>query len=308
MSYWYLDLGKKNKDLFKKGYPLKGAGELEVSLKAPNGVNFKTTVTKTTKGSLSAKLEDTIKLQNGVEVKGSISNEAKEGVTGQVSWADLGGRAKGVKLTGSFASSRSDDAEAPPKRSIGLQLEYKHEKIFTLSSLFKYHLSAPEKDKASVFNSNASFSYDKFTVGGTVETRLFQEDQTIDVTKYGVTVDYSNDYFSATGYSLNEKGDDDEDKAILGLSCWHKATDLLEVGADVFTDTNKHESPKISVGAVYQADKYTTFRGKVDVADAKTSLSYQQKVSDVATITLATEIPTKEGETKFGVGLAFSSE
>eukprot|EP01121_Diplochlamys_sp_Union-15-3_P001695 TRINITY_DN1147_c0_g1_i2.p1 TRINITY_DN1147_c0_g1~~TRINITY_DN1147_c0_g1_i2.p1 ORF type:complete len:344 (+),score=83.38 TRINITY_DN1147_c0_g1_i2:110-1033(+) len=305
---WYFDLGKKNKDLFKKGYPLKGAGELEVSLKAPNGVNFKTTVTKSTKGSLLAKLEDSVKLQNGVEIKGSISNEAKEGVTGQVSWNDLGGNAKGVKLIGSFASSRSEDAEAPPKRSIGLQLDYKHEKnIFTLSSLFKYFLSAPEKEKSTVFNSNASFRYDKYTIGGTIETRLFHE-QTIDVTKYGVTVDYSNDNFSATGYSFNEKDEEDVDKAILGLSYWHKATDLLEVGADVFTDTNKHEPPKISVGAVYQADKYTTFRGKVDVAEASASLSYQQKVSDVATITLATEIPTKGGETKFGVGLAFSSE
>eukprot|EP01121_Diplochlamys_sp_Union-15-3_P014791 TRINITY_DN476_c0_g1_i1.p1 TRINITY_DN476_c0_g1~~TRINITY_DN476_c0_g1_i1.p1 ORF type:complete len:343 (+),score=89.97 TRINITY_DN476_c0_g1_i1:79-1029(+) len=307
---WFGDLGKKAKDLLKKNYPTKFAGELEASFKANNDTTYKANINRDRKtGTLSGKLEDTVKFPDyNAEGTASFSTDSNEGSFVKLAWEPP--QVRGLKtIIQANASSKYDEGKVDDKYSGTLQADYRAP-YFSTSAFLKYIIKAQKpKDQQPVLGLNGVLAYEGFRIGGYFETKLPHNEEAREVVKYGLTLDYSSSDFSFTGYSQSEKDSEDKEKAILGVSYYHKVNDDLEVASDVFSDINQQDEypVKISFGGAYRLDKYSTFRGKLDVAEGKLSLSYQQKLSDVASVTLGTELLTNHliagGGHKFGIGL-----
>eukprot|EP01121_Diplochlamys_sp_Union-15-3_P014792 TRINITY_DN476_c0_g1_i3.p1 TRINITY_DN476_c0_g1~~TRINITY_DN476_c0_g1_i3.p1 ORF type:complete len:317 (+),score=83.30 TRINITY_DN476_c0_g1_i3:89-1039(+) len=311
---WFSDIGKKAKDLLKKNYPTKFAGELEATFKTKNDTVYKTNVNRDRKsGALSAKLENTLKFPDyNAEGTVSFSTDTTEGNFVKLVWEPP--QVRGLKTTlQANATSKYDDGKVDDKYSGMLQADYRAS-YFSASSFLKYIFKAQKpKDQQPVLGLNGVLAYEGFRVGGYFETKLPHNEEAREVVKYGVALDYSSSDFSITGYSQSEKDSEDKEKAILGVGYYYKVNDDLEVASDVFSDVNQQDEypVKIHFGGAYRLDKYSTLRGKLDVAEGKLSLSYQQKLTDLASVTLGTELITNNlisgGGHKFGIGLNFSN-
>eukprot|EP01121_Diplochlamys_sp_Union-15-3_P020661 TRINITY_DN810_c0_g2_i1.p1 TRINITY_DN810_c0_g2~~TRINITY_DN810_c0_g2_i1.p1 ORF type:complete len:331 (-),score=86.85 TRINITY_DN810_c0_g2_i1:51-1013(-) len=314
-AVFYADLGKRAKDLLKKGFPLKYSVELEAAKKIKeDNLNLKAIVSKDHSGGLVGKLEDSFFLtpHYNVELNGSISTDPKEGIALKAIYGPIPS-VPGLKATigGSWASSSGkSEAGKISKRFANLNLDYSIPGHFSAGAFVKYALPATE-ERIHYGGANSTFTYGSFSVGGSIEYRLpTEEDKNRDITKLGFAADISSADSNVTGYYQSEKDDDDNEKALLGVAFYHKIRSDLEVGADIFTDTLKPEANnlKMHLASVWKMDKNTTLRTKFDVAESKVSLSYQQKLTDYASVTLASEInlANLNGGHKIGVGLNLS--
>jgi len=322
----FTELGKKAKDLLKKGFPLKNQAELEVSTKTPNGVKFKATANrerpKASAEGKAASETSTINTgieqiyedkEHGIEVNANLQTNPAEGVKAKVTYSPP--QFRGLKTVLNYAAfSKKFENKPQDFRHIQADVEYKHPQHFSIAGYVKYSLQGPSpKHRQPAVGGSATFTYDKVTLGGQVEAKLPAEGEKQEITKYGASLDFSSSDFNLTVYSNNEKDEDESnpDKAILGVSYYQKLGDTVEIASDLFCDTNKQEDHpvKITFGGVWKADKWTTMRAKISGDDGGTcALSYQQKINDYTTFTICTEanVSNLGGPHKFGFSLNLS--
>jgi len=130
----------------------------------------------------------------------------------------------------------------------------------------------------------------------------------------GNTVDSSlKEFHTVLGYSTDEfdvsvsgKLQNEKDANILGANFYHRVNTDLSVGGEVAFDTaNVEAKPKFVFGTQYRVDADTTTKVKFD-NNAKIGLSYQQKVSKNARITLSATVDANNFGGKNASSLGFT--
>jgi voltage-dependent anion channel protein 2 len=272
----FKDIGKACSDLLTKDYKV-GKSTVEVKSKTSNGVTFTPSGTKSGdkfSGSLAAKYE----------FLGGLSSEVTLLTSGVVEATLEGSPMKDLTVT--------LDCERPEPSKPGLlaaakcTLDYKKE-AFTAKAAYGFYDGA--------LACAGSYVYDALTLGCSADYSTTKSA----LSKYGGACQFVQPDFSIIAKLAASAG---KSPTYTGMY-YHKVSSDMQVGAELTHASGKEIG--LAFGCQYKLDKDTTVKGKVD-ADGMLYSSYKQKLSPIATMTLAAQIDTvnlSENKHKFGMVL-----
>jgi hypothetical protein len=207
-------------------------------------------------------------------------------------------------------------------------IDYKHE-VASVSLSADYGKTA-----GSTINASAVVAYQRWSLGAKADYFLGIT-QDSDLKEFQTSINYNSDEFDAQafGYAVvvfsqtdtltgpprlvcslfvisRIKSLGEEDKHELGATYFHKINNDLSVGTEVVFDVSHHATnkPKLTFGTQYRLENDTILKGKFDT-DGKLGLSYQQKFSRNARLTIASTIDANnlsKGSSTFGFTLSLS--
>jgi len=272
----FKDIGKACSDLLSKDYTV-GKSTVEVKSKTSNGVTFTPSGTKSGEkfsGNLAAEYS----------FAGGILAEAKLLTTGVVESKLEGSPMKDLKVTLECATAAG---KSKTMLSSGkCTLDYKKE-AYTAKTVYDVYGSA--------LSCAGSCVYDALTLGCSADYSIAKSA----LTKYGTACQFVQPDFSIIAKLAGAVG---KSPTYTGMY-YHKVSSDMQVGAELTHATGKDVG--LAFGCMYKLDKDTTVKGKVD-ADGMLYSSYKQKLSPIATMTLAAQIDTvnlSENKHKFGMVL-----
>merc|ERR1712126_17383 len=277
----YADLGKSARDIFGKGYHF-GVWKLECKTKTTSGVEF---TANTNSAHESGKVDGAIETKYKCKEYGVTFTEkwnTNNSINTEGSVEDQ--LAKGLKL--------SLDTSFQPqtgKKDGSLNVQYKQDAV-SFTSGMKLDLAAP------VLNSSLVFGYQGWLAG------------------YQAAFDVSKSKFTKSNFALGYDGKDYilhsnvNDHNVFGASVYHKVNCRTEAGVQLGW-TASSNAVNFAIGAKHALDKDTFVRAEVNNS-AELGVSYQQKLRDGMTLTMSTQLDTKnfnQGGHKIGVALEFSA-
>lgn len=267
---FFKDLGKAGSDLLEKEFPT-DSWTVEAESKAPNDVKFKTTAARKADGSVSGSLEETAAFKaQGTTVKVTLKTDKT--YAAEVTVEDKG--VKGLK-TVLFGENKGD------KNTVKATFDYKNASFGTVSTTATY----PFKGAATLAASFTS-GYESLSFGASADCQLGEKTK---LTRWALKFLYNGPSFKFVG-SYNAKPGDE---ALCAVTYHHTARADVELVGDVSVDTSKlGEVPRLTFGAQWKRDAFTTIKSKVQTdssSNGKLSLSVQQKLSDNATVVLGSE-------------------
>jgi voltage-dependent anion channel protein 2 len=271
----FKDIGKACSDLLTKDYKV-GKSTVEVKSKTSNGVTFTPSGTKTGdkfSGSLAAKYV----------FAGGIESEVTLLTSGIVEASVEGSPMKDLTVT--LDCARPEPSKPGLLSSAKVTADYKKES-FTTKAVYDCY--------ASALACTGSFAYDAFTLGCSADYSAAKG-----LTKSGTACQFVQPDFSVIGKLASAVG---KSPTYTGMY-YHKVSSDMQVGAELVHATGKDLG--LAFGCQYKLDKDTTVKGKVD-ADGMLYSSYKQKISPLATMTLAAQIDTvnlSDNKHKFGMVL-----
>jgi len=272
----FKDIGKACSDLLTKDYKV-GKSTVEVKSKTSNGVTFTPSGTKTGdkfSGSLAAKYE----------FAGGISTEATLQTTGVVEATIEGTPMKDLLVT--LDCARPEPSKPGLLSAAKCTLDYK-KPSFTAKAAYDVYPGA--------LACAGSYVYDALTLGCSADYSTAKGA----LTKYGAACQFVQPDYSIIAKLAAAVG---KSPTYTGMY-YHKVSSDMQVGAELTHTTGKDVG--LAFGCQYKLDKDTTVKGKVD-ADGMLYSSYKQKLSPIATMTLAAQIDTvklTENKHKFGMVL-----
>lgn len=286
----FKDLNKRLSDLLTKEFPSeKSENKVEWKGEATTStVSWETSLLQQKDGSILGTFTPKYKLkQYGTTVTAEMktSKDFKAEVTVEDQFTPglkttFTGESKGENMVGTFGT------------------EYKHE-LATVTASVDYSQSGSNVKASAVVGRQG------FTLGGSAEYLLGPHDSQLKTLH--TIVGYSTDEFdlSLYGKMLPEK-----ESNILGAAYFHKVNADLCVGTEISFDTANSDSvPKLCFGTQYRVDADTTVKSKFDTA-GKLGLSYQQKFSKNAKLTISSTIDTNnlgaKNSSTFGLTLSLS--
>jgi len=272
---------RRPSDLLTKDYKV-DKSTVEVKSKTSNGVAFTSTGNKSAdgkpSGSLAAKYE----------FAGGITSEMTLNTGGSVEASLEGSPMKDLTVT--------LDCTRPAPPATGLlsaakcTLDYKKES-FTAKAAYDFY--------PGVLACAGSYVYDVFTLGCSADYSSTKAK----LTKYGAACQFVQPDFSIIAKYGGAAG---KPATYTGMY-YHKVSSDMQIGAELAhtKGTDPSTDLKLAFGCMYKLDKDTTAKAKVD-ADGNLYTSYKQKLSPLATMTLAAQIDTThvtENKHKFGMVL-----
>eukprot|EP01122_Echinamoeba_exundans_P001605 TRINITY_DN11627_c1_g1_i1.p1 TRINITY_DN11627_c1_g1~~TRINITY_DN11627_c1_g1_i1.p1 ORF type:complete len:291 (+),score=112.85 TRINITY_DN11627_c1_g1_i1:55-927(+) len=263
---FFKDLGKAGSDLLEKDFPT-DSWTVEAESKAPNDVKFKTTGAKKAEG-VSGSIEQTATFkEQGTTVKATLKTDKT--YSAEVTVEDK--VVEGLK-TVLFGENKGD------KNTVKATFDYKNASVGTFSSTVTY----PFKANPSVA---ASFTtgYEALTFGASGEFALGNKSG---LTRYAAKFVYNGPSFKFVGsYSAKPS-----EEALVGLTYHHVARSDVELVGDISVDTAKlSDAPRLTFGAQWKRDAFTTVKSKIVSDSSKLAFSVQQKLSDNATVVVGSE-------------------
>eukprot|EP01120_Amphizonella_sp_Union-15-10_P008859 TRINITY_DN326_c0_g4_i1.p1 TRINITY_DN326_c0_g4~~TRINITY_DN326_c0_g4_i1.p1 ORF type:complete len:309 (-),score=64.09 TRINITY_DN326_c0_g4_i1:144-1070(-) len=285
----YSDLGKKAKDLLKKGYYTENPVQVEVTAKTANNVKLHgLTASDRKDGSLSVLLEPGFQHKgHNYELGASISSDAKKGHTFKGSWEP--NSVKGLKTTlGLTTLSKKTEGKPQDKIFSTLGLEYKAYN-YTGTALLNFPFVASKiKDRQPIMTVTGTYRYGNLTFGGLVEEKLPIETEPFQISKWATSFDYSRDDSSVTLSVNSEVVDDDDDKLVATLGFYQRVHTDLEIGSEISV-ASLLEPAKIQFGGIWGIDTGSTIRAKVD-SEGQVGLSLQHKLNSTVTLTASADV------------------
>jgi len=283
----FKDLNKRASDLITKEFPSdKSENKVEWKGETSSNMSFETNLVQKNDGSVLATFIPKYKYKEwgatlSAELKTNKSFKAEISVEDQITpglKTTLTGEAKGEDL---FAT---------------VGFEYKHEMLAFTGSV-DYGQA-----HGSTLKSSAVVGAQGFSLGGFVDYFFGTSDSQLK--EFHTVVGYSTDEFDVSGFGKLQNGD--EQKNILGASYFHKVNGDLSVGTEVSFDTaNSEAKPTLVLGTQYRLEADTTLKAKVDTV-GKLGLSYQQKFSKNAKLTISSTIDTSNLGAKNSSTLGFA--
>jgi len=277
----YSDLGKGARDLFSKGF-VYGQWKLDVKTKTKSGMQFAVAGNSNhdnskTSGSLESKYKCPdygMTLTEKWDTDNVLSTEAQ--IEDQL--------AKGLKL-----SFDTTFAPTTGKKSGKIKTSYKQDYV-NVGCDVDFNFAGPTVNGAAVVG------YQGWLAG----YQMAFDTSKSQLTKNNFAVGYSTDDFT-----LHTSVNDGKE---FGGSVYQKVSSELETGAQL---SWHHETGATLFGfaAKYSADKYTTFRAKINNS-SQIGMSYLHKVQDGVTVSLSALLEGKNfnaGGHKVGLGLEFES-
>ncbi|KAL1530388.1 hypothetical protein AB1Y20_001295 [Prymnesium parvum] len=258
----FKDIGKACSDLLTKDYKV-GKNTVEVKSKTSNGVTFTPSATNSNgkiAGSLAAKYE----------FAGGISSEVTLLTSGVVEATVEGSPVKDVTIT--LDCARPDSTKPGLLSSAKCTVDYKKESFTTKAAYDIY---------PGLLACAGSYAYDALTFGLSADYSTKKGA----FTKYAGACQFVQPDFSIIGKLAASVG---KSPTYTGMY-YHKVSSDMQVGAELSHETGKEVG--LAFGGMYKADKDTTVKAKVD-GDGMLFCSYKQKLSPLATMTLAAQVNT----------------
>jgi len=293
MATFYKDLNKRLSDLITKDFPSeKQENKVEWKGTTANNVTFETNFVQRKDGSILGTLIPKYVYKPWGATFSAEINTKKE-VKAEVSVADK--ITPGLKTT-LTANSRAEDTFET------VAIDYKHE-VASVSLSADYGKTA-----GSTINASAVVAYQRWSLGAKADYFLGIT-QDSDLKEFQTSINYNSDEFDAQAFG-RIKSLGEEDKHELGATYFHKINNDLSVGTEVVFDVSHHATnkPKLTFGTQYRLENDTILKGKFDT-DGKLGLSYQQKFSRNARLTIASTIDANnlsKGSSTFGFTLSLS--
>jgi len=272
----FKDIGKACSDLLTKDYKV-GKSTVEVKSKTSNGVTFTPEGTKAGDkftGSLAAKYV----------FAAGIESEVKLLTSGVVEATIEGSPMKDLVVT--LDCARPEPSKPGLLSAAKCTMDYKKE---TCTAKVAYDIYPGALACAG------SYVYDALTLGCSADYSTTKGA----LTKYGAACQFVQPDFSVIAKLATAVG---KNPCYTGMY-YHKVSSDMQVGAELTHTSGKDVG--LAFGCMYKLDKDTTVKGKVD-ADGMLYSSYKQKLSPLATMTLAAQIDTvnlSENKHKFGMVL-----
>jgi len=259
----YVDLGKKATDLLTKEFPDKT--KVEINSRASNGVQFQTTATRNHDGSIVGSLQPKYTfVKQGVTVSSTIDTNRVVKVE-----ATVENSLPGLKAT---VGGQSDT------ESFKADFEWKHD-LTTITTGLDFF-----SPKGNTLSASGVFNYEGFSVGGTAEYFIADKQE---FRKVDGVLAYSTPDLQLTAFSRRKA-------EVLGGSYYQRISSVLGLAAEMAFDLRKADvTPKLTFGGTYTLDAPSSsiVKGKFDT-DGKLSLSYAQKLSSIAKVTVGSSINT----------------
>jgi len=280
---FFTDLGKAATDLLTKDFPV--SNKLELTAKAPNGVEYTVNATSAKDGNVVGTLKPKfVYSPYGLTAEGTL--ETSKNYKGELSIQDH--FVKGLKV------SVVGEVSAKHQETVKLSLDYKQDRIAAI--LGGEVLNTQEGP--SIFGS-VVLGHDHFSLGG--DFALGVEHQQIK--RLNGSLEYQIPECSLT-VSTN-KGEN------VGLKYYHRISSSLQAGVDINVNVAKpQENPKLTFGGAYKIDSESSFKAKFDT-EGKLSVGYLHQLNRYAKLTGGMQLNTNNfsaPDHKFGFNLVFTAE
>ncbi|KAK3216024.1 hypothetical protein GRF29_8g1924099 [Pseudopithomyces chartarum] len=326
----FSDIAKSSNDLINKDFYHAAAAQLEVKLKAPNGVNFTAKGTSAHDGPVSSSLEGKKALSNGTDLSffslsvplafdkrvpiyffHSARPPEQASSSGYTIHLLTKGRA-GISITQSWntANLLSTKVELNDTLASGLKTEILNnfkpdagnqgQKVNFLFKQNNFHGRVFGDLKASGAVSaiaDAVLSHEGFLVGGEVGYDV----QKAAITKYSAAVGYTTPIYNAAITATNSL-------SVFSAAYYQKVNTAVEAGARATWDSKAQGAVGLELAAKYKIDPASFAKAKINNLGIA-SLAYNTKVNSGLTFGVGGSFDTQKlNESGHKLGTSFTFE
>ncbi|KAF2441921.1 mitochondrial porin-like protein [Karstenula rhodostoma CBS 690.94] len=278
----FSDIAKSSNDLINKDFYHAAAAQLEVKLKAPNGVNFTAKGTSAHDGPVSSSLEGKKALSNGISITQS--------------WNTANLLSTKVELNDTLASGLKTEVLSNFKPDAGNQ----GQKVNFLFKQNNFHGRVFGDLKASGAVSaiaDAVLSHEGFLVGGEVGYDV----QKAAITKYSAAVGYTTPIYNAAITATNSL-------SVFSAAYYQKVNTAVEAGARATWDSKSQGAVGLELAAKYKIDPASFAKAKINNLGIA-SLAYNTKVNSGLTFGVGGSFDTQKlNESGHKLGTSFTFE
>lgn len=278
----FSDIAKSSNDLINKDFYHAAAAQLEVKLKAPNGVNFTAKGTSAHDGPVSSSLEGKKALSNGISITQS--------------WNTANLLSTKVELNDTLASGLKTEILNNFKPDAGNQ----GQKVNFLFKQNNFHGRVFGDLKASGAVSaiaDAVLSHEGFLVGGEVGYDV----QKAAITKYSAAVGYTTPIYNAAITATNSL-------SVFSAAYYQKVNTAVEAGARATWDSKAQGAVGLELAAKYKIDPASFAKAKINNLGIA-SLAYNTKVNSGLTFGVGGSFDTQKlNESGHKLGTSFTFE
>ncbi|KAJ4294632.1 Mitochondrial porin [Kalmusia sp. IMI 367209] len=278
----FSDIAKSSNDLINKDFYHAAAAQLEVKLKAPNGVNFTAKGTSAHDGPVSSSLEGKKSLSNGISITQS--------------WNTANLLSTKVELNDTFASGLKTEILNNFKPDAGNQGQKVN--FFFKQNNFHGRVFGDLKASGAVSAiADAVLSHEGFLVGGEVGYDV----QKAAITKYSAAVGYTTPIYNAAITATNSL-------SVFSAAYYQKVNTAVEAGARATWDSKSQGAVGLELAAKYKIDPASFAKAKINNLGIA-SLAYNTKVNSGLTFGVGGSFDTQKlNESGHKLGTSFTFE
>ncbi|KAJ4357980.1 Mitochondrial porin [Didymosphaeria variabile] len=278
----FSDIAKSSNDLINKDFYHAAAAQLEVKLKAPNGVNFTAKGTSAHDGPVSSSLEGKKSLSNGISITQS--------------WNTANLLATKVELNDTLASGLKTEILNNFKPDAGNQGQKVN--FFFKQNNFHGRVFGDLKASGAVSAiADAVLSHEGFLVGGEVGYDV----QKAAITKYSAAVGYTTPIYNAAITATNSL-------SVFSAAYYQKVNTAVEAGARATWDSKAQGAVGLELAAKYKIDPASFAKAKINNLGIA-SLAYNTKVNSGLTFGVGGSFDTQKlNESGHKLGTSFTFE
>ncbi|KAL5382252.1 hypothetical protein DPSP01_006648 [Paraphaeosphaeria sporulosa] len=278
----FSDIAKSSNDLINKDFYHAAAAQLEVKLKAPNGVNFTAKGTSAHDGPVSSSLEGKKALSNGISITQS--------------WNTANLLSTKVELNDTLAAGLKAEVLSNFKPDAGNQGQKVN--FFFKQNNFHGRVFGDLKASGAVSAiADAVLSHEGFLVGGEVGYDV----QKAAITKYSAAVGYTTPIYNAAITATNSL-------SVFSAAYYQKVNTAVEAGARATWDSKSQGAVGLELAAKYKIDPASFAKAKINNLGIA-SLAYNTKVNSGLTFGVGGSFDTQKlNESGHKLGTSFTFE
>ncbi|KAL5374689.1 hypothetical protein PMIN06_012190 [Paraphaeosphaeria minitans] len=278
----FSDIAKSSNDLINKDFYHAAAAQLEVKLKAPNGVNFTAKGTSAHDGPVSSSLEGKKALSNGISITQS--------------WNTANLLSTKVELNDTLAAGLKAEVLSNFKPDAGNQGQKVN--FFFKQNNFQGRVFSDLKASGAVSAiADAVLSHEGFLVGGEVGYDV----QKAAITKYSAAVGYTTPIYNAAITATNSL-------SVFSAAYYQKVNTAVEAGARATWDSKSQGAVGLELAAKYKIDPASFAKAKINNLGIA-SLAYNTKVNSGLTFGVGGSFDTQKlNESGHKLGTSFTFE
>ncbi|KAF2100800.1 hypothetical protein NA57DRAFT_74396 [Rhizodiscina lignyota] len=278
----FADIAKPSNDLINKDFYHALAANLEVKLKAPNGVSFTTKGTSPHEGAISSSVEGKKVLANGISITNSWATPA-DALNFKVELDNT--IAQGLKAE---VSSQFKPAKGPGAQKLNLFFK---QPMFHTRAFFDL---VPGGNVQAIVD--GVMSHEGFMVGGEVGYDV----QKAALSRYSAALGYSTPSITAAVTATNNL-------SIFTASYYQKVNAAVEVGTKAAYDVKSSSTVGLEVASKYKIDPMSFAKAKINDRGIA-SIAYNTKVNPGFTLGIGASFDTQklnEAGHKIGANFVF---
>ncbi|KAF1970476.1 mitochondrial porin-like protein [Bimuria novae-zelandiae CBS 107.79] len=278
----FSDIAKSSNDLINKDFYHAAAAQLEVKLKAPNGVNFTAKGTSAHDGPVSSSLEGKKSISNGISITQS--------------WNTANLLSTKVELNDTLASGLKTEILNNFKPDAGNQGQKVN--LFFKQNNLHARVFGDLKNSGSVSAlADVVLSHEGFLVGGEIGYDV----QKAAITRYSAAVGYTTPIYNAAITATNSL-------SVFSAAYYQKVNTSVEFGTRATWDSKSQGALGLELAAKYKIDALSFAKAKINNLGIA-SLAYNTKVNNGLTFGVGGSFDTQKlNESGHKLGTSFTFE